>query len=66
MSYLPIEKIEQLRIGTVEFVSPNEIRVSLEIDSPDSVSLQGGAPRNFPRINSCLLYTSPSPRDEYF
>ncbi|MBB8186750.1 ATPase, partial [Escherichia coli] len=55
MSYLPIEKIEQLRIGTVEFVSPNEIRVSLEIDSPDSVSLQGGAPRKFPRINSYIL-----------
>ncbi|HBV9128655.1 TPA: DUF87 domain-containing protein [Klebsiella pneumoniae] len=58
MSYLPIEKIEQLRIGTVEFVSPNEIRVSLEIDSPDSVSLQGGAPRNFPRINSYILIRS--------
>ncbi|EFJ9542680.1 TPA: DUF87 domain-containing protein [Escherichia coli] len=58
MSYLPIEKIEQLRIGTVGFVSPNEIRVSLEIDSPDSVSLQGGAPRNFPRINSYILIRS--------
>lgn len=58
MSYLPIEKIEQLRIGTVEFVSPNEIRVSLEIDSPDSVSPQGGAPRNFPRINSYILIRS--------
>lgn len=58
MSYLPIEKIEQLRIGTVEFVSPNEIRVSLEIDSPDSVSLQGGSPRNFPRINSYILIRS--------
>ncbi|HGV2835155.1 TPA: ATP-binding protein, partial [Escherichia coli] len=45
-------------IGTVEFVSPNEIRVSLEIDSPDSVSLQGGAPRNFPRINSYILIRS--------
>ncbi|EEQ9534492.1 DUF87 domain-containing protein [Escherichia coli] len=53
-----MEKIEQLRIGTVEFVSPNEIRVSLEIDSPDSVSLQGGSPRNFPRINSYILIRS--------
>lgn len=34
MSYLPIERLEQLRIGAVGFVSPNEIRVSLEIDSP--------------------------------
>lgn len=58
MSYLPIERLEQLRIGTVSFVSPSEIRVSLEIDSPDSVSLQGGSPRNFPRINSYVLINS--------
>ncbi|EJB1794514.1 DUF87 domain-containing protein [Vibrio parahaemolyticus] len=58
MSYLPIERLEQLRIGTVGFVSPSEIRVSLEIDSPDSVSLQGGSPRNFPRINSYVLVNS--------
>ncbi|RZV18692.1 DUF87 domain-containing protein [Vibrio alginolyticus] len=58
MSYLPIERLEQLRIGTVGFVSPSEIRVSLEIDSPDSVSLQGGSPRNFPRINSYVLINS--------
>ncbi|MCD8558204.1 MAG: DUF87 domain-containing protein [Shewanella xiamenensis] len=58
MSYLPIERLEQLRIGTVDFVSPSEIRVSLEIDSPDSVSLQGGSPRNFPRINSYVLISS--------
>ncbi|HEE0106763.1 TPA: DUF87 domain-containing protein [Citrobacter gillenii] len=58
MSYLPIERLEQLRIGTVGFVSPNEVRVSLEIDSPDSVSLQGGSPRNFPRINSYVLISS--------
>lgn len=58
MSYLPIERLEQLRIGTVGFVSPSEIRVSLEIDSPDSVSLQGGSPRNFPRINSYVLISS--------
>ncbi|EAV5211708.1 DUF87 domain-containing protein, partial [Salmonella enterica] len=51
-------RLEQLRIGTVGFVSPNEIRVSLEIDSPDSVSLQGGSPRNFPRINSYVLISS--------
>ncbi|MDD8915403.1 ATP-binding protein, partial [Escherichia coli] len=37
---------------------PSEIRVSLEIDSPDSVSLQGGSPRNFPRINSYVLISS--------
>lgn len=55
---MPIERLEQLRVGTVDFVSPNEIKVSLEIDSPDSVSLQGGSPRNFPRINSYVLVSS--------
>jgi len=58
MSYLPIEMIEQLRVGTVDFVSPSEIKVSLEIDSPDSVSLNTGTPRNFPRVNSYILIDS--------
>ena len=55
MSSLPIEQGEQLRVGTVDFVSPNEIRAVLDIDSPDSVALNAGAPRNFPRVNSYVL-----------
>ncbi|WP_313374134.1 helicase HerA domain-containing protein [Pantoea sp. CTOTU50773] len=55
MSSLPIEQGEQLRIGTVDFVSPNEIRAVLDIDSPDSVALNAGTPRNFPRVNSYVL-----------
>ncbi len=55
MSSLPIEQGEQLRVGTVDFVSPNEIRALLDIDSPDSVALNAGAPRNFPRVNSYVL-----------
>jgi hypothetical protein len=31
MSHLPYEYAESLRIGTVEFVSPDEIKVSLDI-----------------------------------
>lgn len=55
MSSLPIEQREQLRVGTVDFVSPNEIRAVLDIDSPDSVALNAGTPRNFPRVNSYVL-----------
>ncbi|MEZ8504473.1 ATP-binding protein [Vibrio splendidus] len=55
MSSLPIEQGEQLRVGTVDFVSPNEIRAILDIDSPDSVALNAGTPRNFPRVNSYVL-----------
>jgi len=55
VSSLPIEQGEQLRVGTVDFVSPNEIRAVLDIDSPDSVALNAGTPRNFPRVNSYVL-----------
>ncbi|WP_159820301.1 ATP-binding protein [Colwellia sp. 20A7] len=55
MSSLPIEQGEQLRVGTVDFVSPSEIRAVLDIDSPDSVALNAGTPRNFPRVNSYVL-----------
>lgn len=55
MSSLPIEQGEQLRVGTVDFVSPNEIRAVLDIDSPDAVALNVGTPRNFPRVNSYVL-----------
>lgn len=55
MSTLPIEQGEQLRVGSVDFVSPSEIRAVLDIDSPDSVALNAGTPRNFPRVNSYVL-----------
>jgi len=55
MSSLPIEHGEQLRVGTVDYVSPNEIRAVLDIESPDSIALNTGTPRNFPRVNSYVL-----------
>lgn len=54
----PLENVESLRIGTVDFVSPNEIRVSLDIEAPESLSLNAGTPRPFPRINSYVLIPS--------
>lgn len=55
MSVLPIEQIEQLRVGSIDFVSPNEIRAILDVDAPDAVALNAGTPRNFPRVNSYVL-----------
>lgn len=55
MSQTPLEYIGGLRIGTVEFVSPDEIKVLLDIESPESMALNAGTPRPFPRVNSYVL-----------
>ena len=51
----PIEKIASLTIGTVESVSPSEIRVLLETDAPQATALNAGVPIGFPRINGYVL-----------
>ena len=55
MSQTPLEAAEALRIGTVEYVAANEIKVILDIEAPDSIALNTGEPRPFPRVNSYLL-----------
>lgn len=55
MSLSPFEQAGSLRIGAVDFVSPDEIRVALDIEAPESVALNAGGPRPFPRVNSYLL-----------
>jgi len=55
MSHTPFEHAGSLRIGTVDFVSPDEIKVALEIEAPESISLNTGRPRPFPRVNSYVL-----------
>ena len=62
MSQLPFEQTGSLRIGTVDFVSPDDIKVILDIEAPESIALNTGAPRPFPRVNSYLLI----PVDEGF
>ena len=62
MSHLPFEQSGSLRIGTVDFVSPDKIEVALEIEAPESVALNAGTPRPFPRVNGYLLI----PVDEGF
>ncbi len=55
MSQVPFEHAGSLRIGTVDFVSPDEIKVAVDIEAPESVALNAGAPRAFPRVNGYLL-----------
>lgn len=51
----PIATAESLQIGNVDFVSPDEIKVILDLDAPNDVALNSGVPRPFPRINSYVL-----------
>lgn len=39
----------------MEFISPDRIEVQLDIESPDSVALNTGTPRNFPCINGYVM-----------
>lgn len=58
MNPSPLEYTESLRVGSVEYVSPDQIKVSLDLEAPDSIALNTGNPRPFPRINSYLLIPS--------
>ena len=58
MSVLPLAYADSLRIGTIDFVSPDEIKVLLDIEAPDGVALNTGTPRPFPRINGYVLIPS--------
>lgn len=51
----PISHAESLQIGSVDFVSPDEIKIILDLDAPNDVALNTGVPRPFPRINSYVL-----------
>lgn len=55
MIQTPFEQVEGLRIGTVDFVSPSEVKVLLEIEAPESVALNTGDVRPFPRVNGYVL-----------
>ena len=56
----PLAFADSLRIGNVDFVSPDEIKVLLDIEAPSDVALNTGVPRPFPRINSYVLLPSDS------
>ncbi len=60
MSIFPIEHVASLRIGAVEFVSPNEIKIAIDLEAPDGIAANAGVPRAFPRINSYVLISTES------
>lgn len=58
MSLSPLAYADSLRIGMIDFVSPDEIKVLLDIEAPDGIALNTGTPRPFPRINGYVLIPS--------
>ena len=54
MSQTPFEHIGSLQIGTVDFVSSNEIKVALDIETPESMALNGRTAA-ISRVNSHVL-----------
>ena len=58
MSFSPLAYADSLRIGSIDFVSPDEIKVLLDIEAPDNLALNTGTPRPFPRINGYVLVPS--------
>lgn len=49
------EYIRNQAIGTVEYVSPREIKVLLEINAPQNTALNTGLPQLFPKVNGFVL-----------
>jgi DNA helicase HerA-like ATPase len=54
-SHFNFDQLRNLSIGTVDYVSPAEIRVLLETDAPRNMALNTGIPNLFPRINGFVL-----------
>jgi uncharacterized protein len=50
-----IERLSELVVGSVESVSPDEVRVLLELDAPQATALNTGTPTAFPRLNGYVL-----------
>ena len=55
MNPSPFDQSNALHVGAIDFVSPREMRVAIDIDAPESIALNSGTPRAFPRVNSYLL-----------
>jgi DNA helicase HerA-like ATPase len=56
MSISPVERAATQRIGSVEYVAPNEIKIVLDLEAPDGISANAGIlPRTFPRVNGYVL-----------
>lgn len=51
----PVEHLSGLVVGTVESVSPDELRVALASEAPLTTSFNTGTPTSFPRLNGYVL-----------
>lgn len=51
----PLERSATLVIGTIESVAPDEFKVQLDVEAPQTTALNTGSPVPFPRINSYVL-----------
>ncbi|MHA3772649.1 ATP-binding protein [Verrucomicrobiota bacterium sgz303538] len=51
----PIELLSTLIVGSVDYVSANDIRVVLAMNAPQATAINSGIPIGFPRINGYLL-----------
>lgn len=54
------DELRNLVIGTVESVSPSEIKIILEINAPQNTAINTGTPTLFPKINGFLLIPNES------
>jgi len=52
---LNFSQLRNLTIGTVEYVSPKEIKILLDMNAPKNTALNTGAPTLFPKINGFVL-----------
>jgi DNA helicase HerA-like ATPase len=55
MSHSPFLHVESLSIGKVDSASPGEITAILDIEAPESMAINTGSPRPFPRIHGYVL-----------
>lgn len=55
MSMTPLAYTDSLRIGSIDFISPVEIKVVLDKEAPDGTALNTGTPRPFPQVNGYVL-----------
>lgn len=53
-----IDDLRHTTIGTVEFVSPTEIKVLLDVNAPQNTSINTGTPTQFPKVNGFVLVPS--------
>jgi len=54
------DQLRDVVIGTVESVSPREIKVLLEINAPQNTAINNGVPTLFPKINGFILIPNES------